>query len=103
MWKHRLERRSPRNLSPAVERELRRRRDGFWGVERVLRSIVSTWIDDPGEWFDCLERWANRQPDPVRTWTLLEIVILDWIQDDGVSESIRSELKSLIVRVRENG
>jgi hypothetical protein len=92
MWKHRLERKSPRKLSPAIERQLKKRRDGLWGLELKLRQIISTWIDDPGEWADIMDGWIRRHSDPVRIYTLLEILILEWITDSSVDDQVRDGL-----------
>lgn len=89
MWKHRLERQCPRKLSPVVERQLRKRRDGIWGLERKLRYVVAKWIDDSDEWPDIMDGWIRRQSDPVRTYELLEILILEWVTDGSIDDRVR--------------
>lgn len=92
MWKHRHERTSPRKLSPVIERQLRKRRDGLWGLERKLRYVVAKWIDHPDEWPDILDEWIRRQNDPEGTYELLEILILEWVTDSSVDDRTKEGL-----------
>jgi hypothetical protein len=96
MWKHRLELTSPRCLSSDIERKLKVRRDGVWGVEMKLRFIVATWIDHPEEWLDILQRWVLRQKNPDRVWELIEPVMVDWMLDRNVDQNIRHRFTDIL-------
>lgn len=96
MTVHRLKLKSPRCLSSDIERKLRVRRDGVWGVEMKLRFIVATWIDHPDEWLDLLERWVLRQKNPDRVWELIEPVMVDWMLDRNVDQSIRHRFTDIL-------
>lgn len=101
MWRYRHEMRSPRMLSSAAEAELRSRRSGVWGVERKLRWIVAKYPESPWDWSDVLVRWVDRQADRQKVWDLVELVLIDWLVDPNLDESIRHTIRQIFDAIPE--